>query len=601
MIKPPLRHVLFLTSALSLTACATTQADDSSYAASQAQVPADIGTFFEQYDDAQLALSPQTKAYRGIRDEDYGQWNDASEAAEEARDAVRDQWLQRMREGYDLAALSADNQLSYRLFEATAERSQLLEPFEDYEWFFDQMNGAQSDIPAFLINTHAVQNVDHARDYIERIEGIGPLLDTLIARSAEGANEGVMPPDWVYPYVLSDIRNIIDAGMDNAVLEDFRSEVAELEIADAEKAALVADAEAAWSANAQPAYARLLTEIERQQAMAPTQDGIWRFPEGAAYYDALLEYYTTTELSADEIHEIGLQQVARIQGEMRDIMEQVGFEGSLQEFFEFTRSDPRFYHTSREDYLAEVDEVMSAMEARLPDYFITLPEYDLQVKPVEAFREQSAGKAFYQSPATDGSRPGTYYVNLYDLNSMSRNELEALAYHEGVPGHHLQRGIQTGLGDLPPFRRYGGFTAYTEGWGLYSEELGKDMGFYTDPYSDFGRLQMELWRAARLVVDTGIHSKRWSREEAIAYLQENTPNPEGDIRKAIERYIVYPGQATAYMIGKLKIMELRERARTAFGDDFDIRQFHELVLANGPVPLSILEEQVDAWIAAEAS
>lgn len=600
-IRPSLRLALTVSSALALAACATTpSAGDSATPTTQAQVPADIGTFFEHYNEAQLALSPQTKAYRGIRDEDYGQWNERSKAADEARDALRDQWLERMRSGYDLASLSPEDQLSYRLFEATAERSASLDPFQDNGWFFDQMNGQQSGIPAFLINTHAVQNVDHARDYITRIEGIEPLLDTLIARSAARANDGVMPPDWVYPYVLSDIRNMLDAELDNAVLEDFRSKVNELGIPEMERAALVTDADAAWRTHAVPAYARLLAEMERQQAMAPDEDGIWRFEDGAAYYEALLEYYTTTQLSADEIHNIGLREVDRIQGEMRAIMQQVGFEGTLQEFFEFTRSDPQFYHTSREDYLAEVDEVMSAMEARLPQYFLTLPEYELQVKPVEAFREQSAGKAFYQSPATDGSRPGTYYVNLYDLNSMSRNELEALAYHEGIPGHHLQRGIQTGLGELPPFRRYGGFTAYTEGWGLYSEELGKDMGFYTDPYSDFGRLQMELWRAARLVVDTGLHHKRWSREDAIAYLQENTPNPEGDIRKAIERYAVYPGQATAYMIGKLKIMELRERAREAFGENFDIRQFHELVLANGPVPLSILEEQVDNWIAEES-
>ncbi|WAT17154.1 DUF885 domain-containing protein [Aurantiacibacter sp. MUD11] len=590
-----------LATALLLAGCASSYAEaPATTAAAEAPVPASLGEFFEQYNQAQLAMSPQTKAYRGIRDEDYGSWNDRSEEAEDARDEMRDEWLQRMRDNYDFASLSPEDQLSYRLFEETAARSASLDPFEDYGWFFDQMNGEQSDIPAFLINTHAVQNADHARAYVERIAGIGPLLDTLAARSAGRADNGVMPPDWVYPYVLSDIRNILDAGMDNAVLADFRSEVAALELGDAEEAALVADAEAAWAQHAAPAYTRLLAEMERQQAMAPTDDGIWRFPQGAEYYDALLEYYTTTDLTADQIHNIGLREVERIHNEMRAIMAQVGFEGSLQDFFEFTRSDPRFYHTSREDYLAEVDAVMSAMEARLPDYFITLPEYELQVKPVEAFREQSAGKAFYQSPATDGSRPGTYYVNLYDLNAMSRNELEALAYHEGVPGHHLQRAIQTGLGELPPFRRYGGFTAYTEGWGLYSEELGKDMGFYTDPYSDFGRLQMELWRACRLVVDTGIHHKRWSREEAIAYLTENTPNPEGDIRKAIERYIVYPGQATAYMIGKLKIMELRERARTALGDDFDIREFHELVLANGPVPLSILEEQVDAWIAEEA-
>jgi len=601
MFRSSLRLSLALSSALALAACATASVDNTpAYAVADDQVPADINTFFEQYDEAQLALSPQTKAYRGIRDGDYGEWTDQSDAAQDERDALRDEYLERMRSGYDFASLSPEDQLSYRLFEATIERSQALDPYEDYGWDFDQMNGSQSGIPAFLINTHAVQNADHARAYIERIAGIDELLDTLIARSAERANNGVMPPDWVYPYVISDIRNLLDAGTDNAVLEDFRGEVADLEIADADKAALNADAEAAWSANAVPAFSRLLAEMERQQAVAPTQDGIWRFPEGAAYYDALLEYYTTTDLTADQIHNIGLREVDRIHNEMRAIMQQVGFDGTLQEFFEFTRNDPRFYFETREDYLAEVDAVITTMEARLPDFFITLPEFELQVKPVEAFREQSAGKAFYQSPAPDGSRPGTYYVNLYDLNAMSRNELEALAYHEGVPGHHLQRAIQTGLGDLPPFRRYGGFTAYTEGWGLYSEELGKDMGFYTDPYSDFGRLQMELWRACRLVVDTGMHSKRWSREEAIDYLQENTPNPEADIRKAIERYLVYPGQATAYMIGKLKIMELRERAREAFGEDFDIRQFHELVLANGPVPLSILEEQVDAWIASEA-
>jgi uncharacterized protein (DUF885 family) len=237
------------------------------------------------------------------------------------------------------------------------------------------------------------------------------------------------------------------------------------------------------------------------------------------------------------------------------------------------------------------------MEAKLPEYFSTLPKDPLVVKPVEAFREKSAGKAFYSRPAPDGSRPGTYYVNLYDLRSMSLNELEALAYHEGVPGHHLQLSIQTGLGDVPPFRRFGGVTAYSEGWGLYSEELGKDMGFYTDPYSDFGRLQMELWRAGRLVVDTGIHRKRWSREQAIQWLKDNTPNPEGDIVKAIERYIVYPGQATAYTIGKLKIVELREKARAELGDRFDIKAFHDVVLLSGPVPLDVMEENVEAWIA----
>ncbi len=343
---------------------------------------------------------------------------------------------------------------------------------------------------------------------------------------------------------------------------------------------------------------RVLAEMKRQQAVAPTQDGIWRLPDGKAYYAALLANYTTTDMSAAQIHALGLSEVARIHGEMKKIMAQVGFKGTLREFFEHLRTSPQYYYTTREDYLADVDAKVKAMEARLPAFFHTLPKAHLQVKAVEAFREKSAGKAFYQSPSPDGSRPGTYYVNLYDLRDMSKTELEALAYHEGIPGHHLQRAVQTELTGLPPFRRFGGFTAYTEGWGLYSEELAKDMGAYTDPYSDFGRLGMELWRACRLVVDTGIHDKRWSREEAIQYLKDNTPNPDGDIEKAIERYIVYPGQATAYLIGKLKIMELRTRAQAALGDRFDYRDFHDVVLKSGPVPLDILERRVDAWIAA---
>jgi uncharacterized protein (DUF885 family) len=593
-----MRLVLVSAAALLLAGCAAATAQTAPPAMTNAAQPGAINELFEAYDEAQLALSPTGKAYRGIRDEDYGKWGDMSDAGEIARQELLQSTAQAMRAAYDPAALPADEALSYRLFDAMAGRSAALFPFRHYGYIFDQMNGSQSQLPAFLINIHSVADKDQALAYVSRIEGLGPTLDTLTAEARDRADKGVMPPRWVYPYVISDITNLLEAGASNAVLEDFAGKVERLAIPAAEKQALVTDAQRAWQDSARPAYERLLAEMRRQEAIAGTDDGVWRFPEGAAYYEALLANYTTTDLNAEEIHAIGLREVARIHDEMRAIMAQVGFEGSLQDFFEFTRTDPRFYHASREDYLAEVEQVMARMEARLPEYFGLLPTDPLVVKPVEAFREQSAGKAFYQSPAPDGSRPGTYYVNLYDLNSMSKNELEALAYHEGLPGHHLQRAIQTRLEDLPPFRRFGGFTAYTEGWGLYSEELGKDMGFYTDPYSDFGRLGMELWRAARLVVDTGIHHKRWSREQAIDYLTQNTPNPEGDIRKAIERYVVYPGQATAYMIGKLEIMELRERARNALGDRFDIRAFHDVVLESGPVPLSILAENVEAWIAA---
>jgi len=284
-------------------------------------------------------------------------------------------------------------------------------------------------------------------------------------------------------------------------------------------------------------------------------------------------------------------------------MGQVGFEGTLQEFFVFVREnqDLRYANTDegREQYLTAARSAIDAMAVKLPEYFGLLPEAELVVKRVEAFRERSAGKAFYQSPAQDGSRPGIYYANLYDMSAMPRTDVEALAFHEGVPGHHLQRAVTTELTGIPDFQRYLSFTAFTEGWGLYSEYLAKEMGFYQDPYSEFGRLAMELWRAARLVVDTGLHAKRWSREDAIQYLVENTPNAEWDCTKAIERYIAMPGQATAYMIGKIRILELRQKAESALGEQFDIREFHDTVLKHGPVPLSVLEDNVMAMVAAK--
>ena len=598
-IAARLSTALFVVATAACTPAAVGEAPTNPAAEAPPAAPAGatLAQFFNKYDEAQLSLSPQGKAYRGIRDADYGKWNDVSDEAAVASHKLQQASAEAMRASFDPAALPADDALSFELFNAQAARSERLFAYRDHGYIFDQMNGAQSQLPAFLINIHRVANLAEAEAYIERIRGLGPLLDTLSAQSADRVMQGYAPPKWVYAYVISDIDNLLKP--DNAVVEDISAKVGKLDIDAAEKARLTAAAKAAWAESAGPAYARLQAEMKRQQAIAPLQDGVWRMPEGKAYYEALLANYTTTDMTAAQIHDLGLAEVARIHGEMKAIMKKVGFKGTLPQFFEHLRTSPQYYYKTREEYLADVAAKVKAMEAQLPAFFNTLPKAPLQVKAVEAFREKSAGKAFYSSPSPDGSRPGTYYVNLYDLRDMSKTELEALAYHEGVPGHHLQRAVQTELTGLPPFRRFGGFTAYTEGWGLYSEELAKDMGFYTDPYSDFGRLGMELWRACRLVVDTGIHDKRWSREQAIKYLKDNTPNPQGDIDKAIERYIVYPGQATAYLIGKLKIMELRTRAQTALGSRFNYRAFHDVVLQSGPVPLDILERRVDAWIAAE--
>ncbi|MGH9884583.1 MAG: DUF885 domain-containing protein, partial [bacterium] len=468
-----------------------------------------------------------------------------------------------------------------------------------------QMNGAQSRLVAFLINTHKVTSASDAEAYVQRLQGFGPALRQLLAVADARAAKGFLPPRWVYPYVLSDARNVLkgapfERGPDSALLADFKSKVAGLKLAPDETARLTAAATEALLQSVKPAYQEVIAAMTEHAKRAPTDDGVWRFADGAAYYATLLKNYTTTSLSADQIHELGLQQVARIHEEMSALMAPLKFKGSLKQFLVFMRDRKDLYYPNgpkgRAMYLAETQKAIDAITTKLPDWFATLPKAPLVVKPVEAFREKSAGKAFYQRPAPDGSRPGTYYVNLYNMAAMPAMEVEALVYHEGIPGHHLQLAVQTELTDLPAFRKFGGVTAYSEGWGLYAEKLAKDMGQYTEPIRDFGRLQLELHRAIRLVVDTGLHSKKWTREQAIRYIVDNSAEPQPSCVKAIERYIVNPGQATAYMVGRLKISELRERARTALGDRFDIRAFHDVILRNGPLPLDVLDAQVARWL-----
>lgn len=590
--------------ALGLSACTPARINSAATPPSSApaapQVTAanqDLAEFLNKLDLAQLSTDPVSKTMRGIRDADDGKWPDASEEAAVARHALQQAAADAAVRTFASDQLNDNDRLTLQLFASEAARTDRLFPFRNHDYIFEQMNGIQAQAPAFLINMHSVSNLATAQSYIRRLASLGDLLDQQSAQSAQRAAAGISPPKWVYGYVLSDIDNLNRP--DNAILQDFTAKVTALSLPAAQKSQLLAQAKTAWDEKTAPAYTRLRAEMVRQQASASTDDGIWRLPDGPAYYAALLASYTSTNMTAADIHALGRAEVTRIHGEMEAIKNKVGFTGSLSQFFTHLRDDPKYYHTSREAYLADVDRFTRAMEAKLPQYFHSLPKAALVVKPVEAFREQSAGKAFYSSPSPDGSRPGTYYVNLYNLRDMSKTELEALAYHEGVPGHHLQRAIQTELTDLPAFRRFGGFTAYTEGWGLYSEQLGKDMGFYTDPYSDFGRLAMELWRACRLVVDTGIHDQKWTREQAIAYLKQTTPNPDGDIEKAVERYIVFPGQATAYTIGKIKIVQLRRYAEQALGDKFDIRDFHESILRSGPVTLDILDDRVKQWVSAQ--
>ncbi|QYJ79794.1 DUF885 domain-containing protein [Shewanella acanthi] len=551
-----------------------------------------------------VMASPIAQTYMGIK-QDYDKWDEIGDKAD-AEDLERTKRQLTQVNQIDATKLDPQTQLSLTLL-----KQSLQDEINDYKWRYhnypvNQMHGGHSMIASFLINQHQITDVSDAKAYISRLKGVTKRLSQLQESLESRASKGIIAPKFVFGYVISDSQNIIkgapfDEGEDSALLADFRKKVSALEISESDKMALITEAKEALVTQVKPGYEALISYVKTLEAKADTRDGVWKLPEGEAYYNRALARTTTTHMTADEIHTLGLAEVERIHNEMRAIMKKVKFEGTLQEFFAFMRDDPQFYYPNTPEgkaaYLAEATAIIDNMRSRLDEVFKVKPEAAINVKQVEAFREKSAGKAFYEQPAPDGSRPGSYYANLYDMKAMPKYQMEALAYHEGIPGHHMQIAIGQELKGLPKFRKFGRYTAYIEGWGLYSESLPKEMGLYADPYSDFGRLAMELWRACRLVVDTGIHAKKWTREQGIAYYVDNTPNAKSDAVKMVERHIVMPSQATAYKVGMIKLMQLKHRAQTQLGDKFDIRDFHTLVLANGALPLDVLEEQVNQWIA----
>lgn len=562
--------------------------------------------FYERAQAEYYELNPEAAAQLGLRVR-YGEWDDRSEAGDLARRRLAERQLAELRETIDRRRLDGEGQLSWDLFADLQQRRIDGWRWRNHDYVFDHRSGPHTSAPAFLINTHRVESEADADAYVSRLRGMLRRFATALERADRAEARGVMPPRWVFPQIVVGARNVVtgrpfdDGPADSTLLADFRKKVAALDLPGERKDALVAAAERALLESVKPAYDAVIAWAGAAEGRASPDDGVWKLPHGAAYYDDRLARYTTTTLGADAIHELGLREVARLHADMRQVMQRVGFEGDLKAFFDYVRDDDRFYYPDTEEgraaYLAEATRVIDAMRARLPELFRTLPKADVVVKAVEPFREASASKAFYQRPTADGSKPGAFYVNLYRMRDMPKTELEALAYHEGVPGHHMQRAITLELSELPMFRKNGSYTAYTEGWALYSERLPKEVGFYQDPYSEFGRLTLELIRAVRLVVDTGLHARGWTREQVVQYHLDNTPLPEGSAVRATERYIVNPGQATAYMVGQLRIIELRQRAERELGDRFDVRDFHDVVLRSGPLPLDVLERQVEEWIA----
>ena len=606
--------------ALALTACGQpTPAAEAEKAPVTAEEMAANGERLNAWFDAkyeeELQFSPIGLTFLGRKDKN-DQIDCFTLECHEEQLAWRVAATEEMENEFDYDALSPADRISYDIWKYQTEQEVAGEEYLYNGYIFDQMNGPQGFMPTFLINFHNVESVEDFDALVNRISETGRAMNEAILIARESASRGVHAPKFAYEGVIDQSKKVITGapfteGEDSALYADVKSEIAKLseagELTEEEAAAKLEQARIALVDNFQPAYEAIIAFAEEDMANSPDPDspvGADTQPNGTDYYNHLLATQTTTDLTADEIHEIGLAEVARIHEEMEAIKQEVGFEGTLQEFFTMLRDskdDERFYYSNtdegRQAYIDDATRDIENIKANLPEFFGILPKADLVVKRVEPFREQDGAAQHYYPGTPDGSRSGTYYAHLSDMTAMPKRELEVIAYHEGIPGHHMQISIAQELEGVPQFRTQAGFTAYIEGWALYSEWLATEFpDTYEDPYSNFGRLGSEIWRAIRLVVDTGIHSKGWTEEEAVQYFLNNTAITEMQARSEIQRYIVMPGQATSYKIGMMKIQQLRKKAEDELGDKFDIRAFHDTVLGGGALPLEILERRIDQWI-----
>lgn len=558
-----------------------------------------LDQFFESIFQRDVADSPTRQTALGLKTEDQGRWDDISDAHALERTAEMREDLRRLNEEFDVDRLSTQSRLSHEIFRYTLEQRIANAAYRRHFYVVDQFRGQFTGPLSLLQNSHRIDTRTDAEDYISRIEGIEGLMQEMVRQSRDRAEFGVMPPEFAYPAMITDIGRILDQP---PLMADFTAKVADLDLIEEERADLIARAQAAIDGPFRRGYQALLDEVRRVSQLQTETHGVWALPDGEAFYANRIRHHTNLDWSADRIHQFGLEDVARIHQEMRAIMEQVDFEGTLQEFFAFVRTDPNnFYDNSdagREQFLADARAETAAIFEVAPQYFNRLPRAKLEVRRVEPWRENSTSIAFYNRPSMDGSRPGIYYANLADMTGVQKYVFKAITFHEGVPGHHFQLALAQELEGLPRFRQFGGGSAFVEGWALYAERLAKEMGFYTNPMHDFGRLQDEIWRSVRLVTDTGIHARRWTRQQAIDYFVENTPISEQDIITEVERYFVNPGQALGYKMGMTHILSLREQAESALGEAFDIQAFHDVIIGQGPMPLPILSKQVDRYIRA---
>lgn len=532
---------------------------------------------------------------------------DASLAAEDRARADLREDLETLRR-YDRAALDPAAQLSYDMLEYFLAIQQEGDPWRHHNYPLNQLFGLQNELPTFMATQHQVRNEGDARDYLARLSKFprkfAQAMEGLKAREAAG----IVPPRFVVTKVLDEMRRFVAAAPAQNILYTSFAEkldrIAPEAMDDLLRAALQREVEAEIQRSVYPAYATLIAYYETLQTQATADNGVWALPDGDAFYAWAVRQHTTTTMTPDEVHALGLEEVARIEREMDAILQAQGLaEGSIGARVQQIAQRPEQLYPDNDEgraqIIADFQRIIDEIDGGLGDAFAVRPKAGVKVERVPPFREKTAPGAYYNGPAFDGSRPGIFYINLRNTAEVARFGMRTLAYHEAIPGHHFQVTIQQELSGVPTFRKLLPFTAFSEGWALYAERLAWELGFQRDPLDDLGRLQAEMFRAVRLVVDTGMHHKRWTREQAIDYMLEKTGMPETDVVAEIERYLVNPGQALAYKVGMNRILALRERARTALGERFVLARFHDVVITGGAMPLMLLERRVDEWIARE--
>ncbi|HEX6201010.1 MAG TPA: DUF885 domain-containing protein [Thermoanaerobaculia bacterium] len=615
MLRPPRCPValaaLVLALAGLLAAPAAAVLSDEEIAAKRAELEAEYEALLANEDDLpagerlhalfdlahrqQMFESPEWATLIGWPDADRGRWGDYSLAADERWEATTRRRLAVL-DAIGREALDEADRLNYDLYRWGLELGLAGERFPGEYLVIDQMGGPQQWLPQFLAQVPARTAAEY-EDLITWMRGVPEQLPHVRERLTKGLEAGVTPPRVTLRDVADQIAAQAPEDPEKSPLWQRFQELPE-SIPEGERERLRAAAREAIAEAVVPAFRELHRFwVEEYYPHARESIAMSALPEGEAWYAHEVKSYTTTDLSPSEIHEIGLREVARIRGEMDAVIEEAGFEGSFEEFLEFLRTDERFYFDTPEELLAAYRDISKRIDPELVKLFGRLPRLPYGVRPIPEYAEKSQTTAYYEGGSLEAGRPAYFAANTYDLASRPSWEMEALTAHEAVPGHHLQLSLAQELEDVPEFRKHMGTTAFVEGWGLYAESLGPELGLYRDPYSKFGQLTYEMWRAIRLVVDTGIHAMGWSRERAIDYFKANAGKAEHDIVVEVDRYIVWPGQALAYKIGELKIQELRARAESELGEAFDVRAFHDTVLGNGAVPLDVLEAEVGEWIA----